>query len=369
VVALVGWECGSRESTAAIGYTVSGGTGVPRVLEAVIDSTHRAGWPRITLARRLRPEVSDTESYLIQAVDHAIELAGRPDVVGVVGPAGSQDAMLVGPLYRDAALAFVMPTANAPQLATLGPTAFRLAPGVEEEAEFIAEFAAGPLRAGAVTVLYEPGSWGIALQAAVTAELWRRGVRVLGRFPVPIPNAELPRRRFDHVAQSALKVGHPDVVVLATHDDESLCLAREIAALDRKLSFIAGDGTVVSPPLVRDLGALRDRFHAVTFWNPSSAPPEAAAFSRLFEELTGSPPTYADAATFDAAMVLVAAVREVGADRRAVARYLAELGRRRPAFHGVTGSIAFQERRDGRLYMQAAGTAARPAAGAQRPCR
>lgn len=354
--------CEGRAPTAVIGYTVAPSAGVQRAIQGVMDSTHREGSPRIVLAQATPPDRNDNDPYLINAVRNALDLAARPEVVATVGPSGSQDAMLVGPVYRDAGLAFVMPTANIPQLSALGPTAFPLAPGIDEEASLIAEFAAGRLGARAVAVLYHAGPWGIALQSAVTSELWMRGVRVTGRFPVPAPEGcqgDGPRR--DYLAASVLRAGRPDVVVLATYNQQSQCLVAAFRRLVADVVFIAGDATVLSQPFVRALGPARDRFHAVTFWRPTGPSRELAAFRAVYETLNGRSPTYDEAATFDAAMVLAHAIREVGPDRAAVVRYLGELGRRRPAYHGVTGTITFDGRRSGRLSMQAA--AAVPAGG------
>jgi len=109
------------------------------------------------------------------------------------------------------------------------------------------------------------------------------------------------------------------------------------------------------PPGEAGLGTAAERTHAVAFWNPAENADVVSAFRRRFEEVVGRSPTWADAATYDAAMVLAAAIRAVGPDRVAVARYLRELGRERPPYPGVTGPIDFRGRRTGRLIMETAG--------------
>jgi ABC-type branched-subunit amino acid transport system substrate-binding protein len=100
------------------------------------------------------------------------------------------------------------------------------------------------------------------------------------------------------------------------------------------------------------MGAAGDRVYAVAFANPATASPQAVSFRELFRRLNGYQPTWADAANFDAAMVLVTAVREVGAKRAAVTRYLEQLGRERPPYPGITGPMMFLGERTDRLYME-----------------
>jgi len=352
----LGAGCRTPETKVAIGFTDAPPTPLLSLLRAVIDSTHRAGWPAIELTIPRTAYTYSGSPYPIQAMRNALALSERPEVIGAVGPLGSQGAILLGPVYRDAGIAFVLPTANPPVLAALGPPAFILAPSVDEEARVMADFVLGQGRARTATVFYDPGSWGLALEAAVTAELWFRGVRVLGRFPIPIGGpcttaANTPI----HVVTSALRAGRPDVVVLAAHNQASVCVTRAVAAAGiRSATFIAGDGTVITPELVAGLGAARDRFHAVTFWDPASTTDESRAFLRAFEHAVGRRPSYDEAMIFDATMILVAAIRHGGPDRASVHRYLASLGRDLPAYRGATGSLEFRGTWSGRAFIQAA---------------
>ena len=347
--------CARQPKPAWIAYTM-GTDAVRKVVEAVLDSTARDGQRPVEV---VGPEVLDLEAgepYLIQAVIEALAWARRPEVVGVVGPPGSGDAMLVGPVYQESGLPFVLPTANTPQLRSLGRSAFPMAPSLAEEAGFIGEFVTGPLQARSALIMYDPGAWGASLQAALATELWSRGVQLLGRYPAASTSSCGPESRVDERVASALRDGQPDVVLLGMHDAASACV---IASFERQapgLTFVGGDGTVMSQRLVRSTGAAPDRLYAVAFANPATTSSQAAAFRRLFEQLNGHPPTWSDAATFDATMVLVTAVREVGAKRAAVTRYLEQLGRERPPYAGITGLVTFLGERTDRLHMES-GTA------------
>jgi ABC-type branched-subunit amino acid transport system substrate-binding protein len=334
-VSLLGGGCRQRQSVALIDLA-AGEAKLRPVIDVVLDSLNRAA----SLAVRLVPPPKPggrAEPVLIAEVYHALEAARVPEVVGVAGLAGSSDVMTVGPVYRDAGIPVVVPTANAPQLSHLGTGVFLMGPTLDEEAGFISNFVAGRLGASAVTILYNPGAWGAALQAALARELWQHGLRVLGPLPVPTIRCGADVRALSRYVAAALRLGRPDAVVLATYED---CLVDEFERQAPGLTFVVGDGLVVRSDYVRSRPRVARRLFAVRFLDPS-ADSGSAAFRRLFESVNGSPPTWDDAATFDAVMLIATATREVGANRAAVWRYLYQLGRTRPPFAGITGPIAF----------------------------
>jgi ABC-type branched-subunit amino acid transport system substrate-binding protein len=339
--------CGRPAEPALIDYALSQSDGVRKVIGAVLDSTSRAGWYPVRLADPVSRPGGGTE--MIRTVYGALASAQRADVVGAMGLAGSSHVFLAGPVYRDAGIPLVVPTANVPQLSLLGPGVFLMAPSLEEEAGFISAFVAEQLAARAVTILYNPGAWGAALQAQLAAELWQRGVPVLGPVPVPQIDCSVQDPLLPRLVAAALRLGRPDVVVLATYE---ACLVPEFERQAPGLTFVFGDGLVVPPTWSARQGPLARRVHAVAFRDPAAASEAAAAFTRLFTAMNGFPPTWADAAAFDAVMVMATAVREVGPSREAIARYLHQLGRGRPPYAGVTGPITFLRERTGRLTME-----------------
>jgi branched-chain amino acid transport system substrate-binding protein len=67
------------------------------------------------------------------------------------------------------------------------------------------------------------------------------------------------------------------------------------------------------------------------------------AYGRAYPGLL---PDHRGAGAYDVVHLLARAIGEVGAGRRAIRNYLASVGGARPAFEGVTGTIAFDERGD-----------------------
>jgi ABC-type branched-subunit amino acid transport system substrate-binding protein len=350
-VGLVGGPgCHRTRETAVIAIEAVPGSGTVEFISAVLDSTARAGDYPVQLLQPGDLPVPSGEPYLIEATYRALQMQRRHDVVAVVGPAGSTDALLVGSIYRSAGLLQLVPTGNAPQLAQVEDNAFLMAPRLDEEVRFMADYVSDRIEAHSAVILYTPGAWGSALQAELASSLWQRGVRVLQRLPIPLVSCAAEDGAVRRLVPTALQTGRPDVIVLATYD---FCLIKELELQAPGMTYVAGDGLVLRPGET-GLGAAGTRTHAVAFWNPAENADEVSAFRRAFEHATGRPPTWSDAATYDAVMVLAAAIRAVGPDRAAVARYLRELGRERPPYRGVTGPIDFRGRRTGRLIMETA---------------
>lgn len=345
-IALAG-ACQRQPSVALIHFVDQGDPSLRRVIEVVLDSLNRDGRLPVRLASS-DSGVARGERRLIRGVYQALASVKDPEVVAAVGPAGSSEVMTIGPVFRDAGIPMVVPTANAPQLARLGEGVYLMAPPLEEEVRFIGEFVAGRLGARSVTIVYNPGAWGAALQTQLSSELWQRGLQVLGPVPVPLIYCAREDATLSRYVASVLRLGRPDVVVVASYE---LCLFQEFERQAPGLTFVAADGVVIQRAWAQ--GELAGRIHAVAFRDPAAQPATAARFRRVFEDVAGRQPTWSDAALFDATMVLVTAVREVGPSRQAVARYLFQLGQRRPAYDGVTGPITFLEARRTRLTMEA----------------
>jgi branched-chain amino acid transport system substrate-binding protein len=73
---------------------------------------------------------------------------------------------------------------------------------------------------------------------------------------------------------------------------------------------------------------------------------EAREFVDEFQRRYHSLPDQRAALSYDAAMLVGHAVLAVGANRTQVRDYIADIGTRRPAAVGVTGTIAFDKQHD-----------------------
>lgn len=348
--------CGGPESPAVIGAAYV----VPdlrflEVAQGAIDSLVAGTGTSI----RLRvvhdvPAGAPDEADLTAAVHQARQIVGLANLVGVVGHAGSRDALLAAPIYEEARIPLIVPTATSSLLREAGPWVFMLAPIDSVQGEFIAEFVSRDLGAGRVDIVYIPDEYGTGLRDATARALAQRGVTVGHEVPVWQRWACPPDAAHNEYAGALAPVldgPAADVVVLAARPAQAGCTIRYLHERLPHLRFVAGDGTVPDDVLFRRAGPGLDALYLVAFWHPDLADARGADFVARFERIVGRPPVHQDAMLFDAFVTMAHAAREAGADPRRVRDYLRSLGRERPPLHGVTGPITFDPAKPGSLVI------------------
>jgi len=322
--------CGGEPDVAVIGHAFpSGGAASVAVARDEIATWSRGPTIEIVYDSVGTLDLADLE------VERALRLVAVPGLVGVVGHGGSRASLAAAPVYNDAGIPHVVPTSTSRLLAHAGPWTFALAPDDSVEGVFIADFVADRLGARRVLLFYVNDEYGQGLREGVRAELARRGLAVVDEMPVD------PRSDFPTLVEAALLHGAPDAVVVAARWEETGRIARYLAARVPGVPVVAGDGAMRLPALLQHAGPAISSICVATFWLPGSPDSVSQAFAERFRRLNATEPTGPDAMTHDALLLMAHAVREVGPDRGAIARYLQALGRTRPAYRGVTGRITF----------------------------
>jgi branched-chain amino acid transport system substrate-binding protein len=321
-----------------------GSPNVASVAEAALEATRGPAERRIVVSTGDSGAPARRVSPLHSEVDRSMRFARMRTVVAVVGPGGSREALQTAPVYRDAGVPNVIPTATSGRLRGLGPWSFLLAPNDSIQGQFIGDFVARRLGARSATLFYIPDEYGLGLLAGTAAALARNGVTRLAQLPVRPNGLCAPRaanNAYDDVVADALRSGVPDAVILATRTLETACLARAILERAPATIFVAGDGALVTPDFVRLAGPAADSIYLVAFWHRDKPDTASRAFAERFQSAMRRQPRHDEAMFYDAVMLVGAAIRAVGPDRRAVRDYLEQLGRSRPAYAGITGPISF----------------------------
>jgi branched-chain amino acid transport system substrate-binding protein len=137
--------------------------------------------------------------------------------------------------------------------------------------------------------------------------------------------------------------GGVDVLVLATEARMADLALREMAQLGLRWPVIGGDALVG----IERAGALAEGVRVAAAYLPDRPGAANVAFVEAYgRAYPGQQPDHRGAGAYDVVRLLARAVADVGADRRAIRDYLAAVGTSRPAFDGVTGTIAFDAQGD-----------------------
>ena len=285
--------------------------------------------------------------------EQALIFADDPSVVAVVGHAGSRDAILGAAVYNARGVPQVVPNATSGRLGQMGPWTFTLVPSDSIEGAFIANYAIDSLRGNRVSVLYLGDEYGIGLRDGVRGALLRRGTDVVDAAVIPAGGCSLRHGGMVHhaIVKAALRRSRPDVLVITTGSINGWCIAdlAHAEAPDTWILFGDGmDGARRVPPEFSHI--VRSKVRGVEFWAPGTDSANVAFVERVRNAVNRAPDA-SNALQYDAFMLLAAAVREAGADRGAIRRWLESLGRTREAWPGITGPIAFNRPRTEILRM------------------
>jgi len=121
----------------------------------------------------------DTQLNPALAQTGATKLSADSSVLGVLGPAGSQEVQAVGPLFKKAGLAFVSMSATNASLTTgKYPTFFRVVGSDKSQARTDALFMVNKLHAKKVFLVDDQESYSTGIAAVATAVLKAHGVKV-----------------------------------------------------------------------------------------------------------------------------------------------------------------------------------------------
>jgi branched-chain amino acid transport system substrate-binding protein len=334
--------CG-REAPVVLGYAYARASpNVADVAQEALDRTAGRG-PAIRIARW----PAGGAGGLGHEIRGANLFAKTPEMVAVVGHAGSRETLLGAPVYNSAGIPHIVPTSTSRRLAELGPWTFRLAPNDSVEGDVLAAFATDSLGAGSATIFYFNDEYGVGLRDGVSSGLTRRGAAVLDQVSVSMGSCPpvSPRDDFATVVVASLRRAVPDVVVLAGRRVDGACVMRLVDSAKPTMRFVAGDGIESRSSQLREIaGRAVDRLHAVVFWHRADDSATREFIGR-FERIVGRGPDDTDAMIYDAFMLLGQAVREAGANRGAVRRWLESLGGARPPWEGLTGPVSFRGER------------------------
>jgi len=319
----------------------------PSVLDVVREEVGR--WPGGAPAEIRRP-ASYLETHAEREVDGAAQLTTLAGVVAVVGHQDSRTTLLAAPVYDEARVPLVVPTATSRAIGAASPWIFPVAPNDSQEGVFIAAFATQRLGAKAIALLYDNDEYGRGLRDGVQAALAATGMSLGAESSIGTP-CEAGGGSDASLALVTSSRPPPDLLVIASRPHDAGCIVGQARRRIPTLRFIAADAVEISDGLLAAMGAGAESTYFAAFWYSGLTDERSVAFTSAYRRIVGTIPTPGAAMHYDALMLAMHAVRDAGASPRAIKAYLTALGKSRPAYQGVTGPIAFGADRRRQFYM------------------
>ena len=272
------------------------------------------------------------------AVSVATDLVGA-GVVAVIGHVYSGTTLATAPVYNDAGITQISPSSTTPRISDAGDYTFRVCPSDLQQGAALAHFAAERLGFRRGTIFYLNDEYGRGLRATFASEFARLG----GKLDEVVPYlGDTPDLSI--FLERVARRGTSEFIFIGGNRGEAEQALATARARGIKIPFLGGDGLEG----IEQAAALAEGTYVSNGYLASLDTPRnnefVAAWSSRFPD--GSEPNQPAAATYDILFLLRGVIAKVGTDRAKIRDAVADIGRRSPAYQGVTGDIAFDARGD-----------------------
>lgn len=285
--------------------------------------------------RELALRILDDSGRADAAIRVATVLANDPTVVAVIGHLTSGTSLAAARVYGEGRrpVTMISPSASSPDLSGVSPYVFRVCPTDLSHGAQLARFALRQLGARRAGLIYIDDDYGRGLRQSFAAEFRQLGGDLISEDP-----ALGTTRTLEPYLARLRQRGGVDVLVLATERGGAELALREMTRLGLRWPVLGGDALT---------GIEVEGVRLSSAYLPDKPGERNAAFVAAYARANeGRLPDHRGAGSYDIVYLLARVLEAGGTDRTAIRDHLARVGRDRPAYEGVTGAIAFDERGD-----------------------
>jgi branched-chain amino acid transport system substrate-binding protein len=272
----------------------------------------------------------DDQNKAEQAVAVAQKLINQQQVIALVGPSISSNAIPVGDVTERARIPMISPSSTNPKTTEGKHYAFRATFIDPFQGRVLARFALSRLNTKKASVLYDIASdynKGIA-------ENFKQEIEAAGGQVVAFESYTTDEKDFS--AQLAkIKASGATVLFLPNYDTEVVLQAQQIRKAGITATLLGSDSwSTINPS---DLALVEGAYFS-SEWNIGLTTPQSQAFVTLFRQTYGHDPDSNSAVSYDTARLILAAITRAGKlDPEAIDTSLAAT----KDYVGVTGTITY----------------------------
>ena len=274
--------------------------------------------------------VEDNEDKAESAAATAQKLISQNNVLAVIGPNASGNAIPAARICEDAGVIMISPWATNPKVTEGKKFVFRACFIDDFQGQVMAKFARDNLKAQTAAVLYDVASEynkGIA-------EYFQKFFEAAGGKVVAFQSYTKDDKDFSSQL-TTIKAANPGVLFLPNYYNEVPLQVQQARRLGVNCPLIGSDSWG-SQEILTLCGPELEESYFSTHYAPDIATETAQKFIRTYEAKYGKKPDDVAALTYDAGKLLLQAVSQAGApDRQKVRDALAGV----QEFEGVTGTM------------------------------
>ena len=330
----------SKSSTLKLGFagpltgaSAQDGEAMKNGAQLAVDIVNKAGGID---GKQVEIVFEDDKSDPKEAASIANKYASDKSMLAVIGHFNSSCTLAGAPIYNKAGMVEISGGSSSPAVTDAGEFTFRTITTDAFQGKYVMEWAAKQEGFKTLAVVYENTDYGQGIltiaeeqAAALGLELVAKEAYILGQT-----------KDFSSIV-TKLKEAQPDAVLIGGLYNETALLAKQMQRSGFSVPIMGVDG-IYSSALIELGGEAVEGIMMTAFFH-SSSPSQVtqdfiAAYKAAYNE---DPGTYA-AYVFDAANILIEAMKSGATDRAAIQAYVAKVQN----YEGVTGPISFDENGD-----------------------
>ncbi len=285
-----------------------------------------------------------------QAATNARKMVSDDAVVAAIGPQMSGSGKAMAPILSQGDLATITPSSTNPDI-TDPKFAAQYMPGGKAiyfrtvttdafQGPNMANYFVDTLKVKSVYVLDDSGAYGVGLADAFQGQAKKRGINVLGRDRLDPKEADYT------TTLTKMKSLSPDALYYGGVGQAGVKLVKQSYDIVPAIIKAGGDG-VYGAEILTGAG-----FPAAQGWYATIAAPnvvenpDAAAFIEQFAKKYGKQPDNYSITAYDAALVIIAAVKQVAASGKDVTRDLVRDAIQNSHVKTLQGTVSFDANGD-----------------------
>lgn len=307
--------------------------------------------------RQVRVKAYDNRHDADLARQEAQRIVGSERAHAVIGHYYSSLSLEGGEVYEANGIPAVTGSATAPDVTCRNPWYFRVISGNNLQGKLSALYMAEILEQEEVHIVYEKDAYGRTLKRAFSSAAAELDIKVGHVWGIDSLNDDVSARLTD-ITRTLSAADRPGALYVGLLDGEAAQLVLKLHKAGVDLPILGGDalGLGSFPQEIRKLagadappGTYTDGVYVTTYFIRDIANHRAQQFSRAFQREYGRAPDALAAAYYDAAGIVLAAIRRAGPggtliDRRErIRRALSSFDAKQSAYRGVTGGIYFDD--------------------------
>ena len=310
------------------------GISTRNAIELALKEVNAAGGVK---GKKVDIRVYDDQSKPEEAANAATRLINQDQVLLILGEVASTNSIAMANKAQPARVPMISNASTNPKVTEIGDYIFRVCFIDPFQGYVMAKFAHDNLKFTRVAVLRDLGSdYSQGLADVFERKFTEMGGKIVARETYTKGSTDFRSQL------TAIKRASPDAIYIPGYYNDIGLIARQARELGITATLMGGDGWD-SEKLFELGGSAVEGSYFSNHYSPDDPNPRVQKFIASYKKAYGSVPDSLAALGYDAAMVAVDAIKRAPSfDRAAIREAIAQTKN----FHGVTGSITLDEKRN-----------------------